>query len=156
MSELPYQRVPIRLPPNGGPLVIITAHSDRSLMARYPIGEWKRRFRQRVPINERKSVSMVYKLYCTRDGPVHYVGRSDLDLIGRIAAHTARNGDRCDHNCRYVEFRIIRNSPNMRDRKKKSFTAESRAYHKYSTNCNSDHPNRKGVPKSHRCPICNH
>ena len=136
--------------------MIKSAHSDSSLMARYPIGEWKRRFRQRVPINERKSVSMFYKLYCSRNGPVHYVGRSDRGLISRINSHTTHNGDRCNHNCTHVEFRIIRNSPNMKNRIKKSFTAESRAYHKYSTNCNSEHPNRKGVPQSHRCPICNH
>ena len=119
-----------------GTLAIITAHLHVNIMARHPIGEWKRRFRERVPQNMRQSVSMSYKLYCSSNGPVHYVGRSDRGLIGRINSHTTHNGDRCDHNCTHVEFRVIRNSPGMRDRKKKAFTSESRAYHQHATNCN--------------------
>ena len=125
-------------------------------MARYPIGQWKDRFKQRVPEEKRSSVSMFYKLYCSKNGPVHYVGRSDKNLISRINSHTSRNGDRCNHNCTHVEFRIIRNSPNKRDRKKKAYTAESRAYHQFETNCNDRHPKRDDIPQNHKCPICGH
>ena len=53
---------------------------------------------------------MVYRLYCSSRGEaVHYVGRSDLGLEGRISAHVRENGNiaGCNHNCTHVEFWII-------------------------------------------------
>ena len=130
-------------------------------MARYPIGQWRQQFRGRTTAIERRSVSMVYRLYCSSRGEaVHYVGRSDLGLEGRISAHVRENGNiaGCNHNCTHVEFWIIRNSDGKLNRKLRSFRAESMAYHRYNPRCNSDHPNRRGVSEIHECPSpgCDH
>lgn len=93
-----------------------------------------------ISSNVPRSTPGVYIL--SRDGKTaHYVGRSDIDLSGRLNQHANANN-------RYTHFWFeAASSANL------AFKLECQWWHKYSPDDNKIHPDRLSN-YSWRCPIC--
>ena len=85
-----------------------------------------------------------YLIYKTKEGPVHYVGRSDTNLKKRIESE----GGKCP-NCgvkvnwiKWWDFST----------KKEAFLKECKEWHKQDNLCNEIHPDKPNGT-TYKCPI---